>query len=212
VATWAMLAGLGEEERRQVLSVARRRRFARGEVVFHRGDPADTLHLVAAGCFAVRIITPVGDVATLGLVGPGGSFGELALVRAEHTRSATVQALQAGETFALQRAELDDLRARDARLQAFLLHVLAERVAELTEQLVEALYTPAPQRVRHALQTLASAYADASGDATIPLTQDDLAGLAGTSRLTVSRVLRGLRADGRVTVARGRITVLGGPP
>jgi CRP/FNR family transcriptional regulator, cyclic AMP receptor protein len=211
VRTWPMLAGLGEEEVRHMLALARRRRFARGEVVFHRGDPADTLHLVAAGCFAVRVVTPVGDAATLTLVGPGGSFGELALMRTRHTRSATVQALQAGETYALQRADLDRLRAHP-QLEAFLVHLLAERVAELTERLVEALYTPAPQRVRQTLRELAAAYADGSGDATIPLTQDDLAGLAGTSRLTVSRVLRDLRAEGRVRVGRGRITVLAGPP
>ena len=42
---------------RRVLQIARRRTFARREVVFHRGDPADTLHLVYSGRFAVRIGT-----------------------------------------------------------------------------------------------------------------------------------------------------------
>jgi CRP-like cAMP-binding protein len=35
------------------LANARRRRFAKGEVVFHEGDPGDTLHLIAKGHFAV---------------------------------------------------------------------------------------------------------------------------------------------------------------
>ena len=42
--------------------------------------------LVAFGCFAVRVITPVGDVASLSLFGPGECFGELALIRPEHSQ------------------------------------------------------------------------------------------------------------------------------
>jgi len=41
------------------------------------------------------------------------------------------------------------------------------------------------------------------------LTQEDLASLAGTSRLTVSRVLRDMRARGQVEVSRGRLVVRG---
>jgi CRP/FNR family cyclic AMP-dependent transcriptional regulator len=71
VSDWAILSALGDDEARGVLTSARRRRFKRGEVVFHRDDPADTLHLVSSGCLAVRVITPLGSVATLQLVGPG---------------------------------------------------------------------------------------------------------------------------------------------
>jgi len=42
-----------------------------GEVVFHRSDPADAIHLVAKGRFDVRITTPPGDVVALGIRGPG---------------------------------------------------------------------------------------------------------------------------------------------
>jgi hypothetical protein len=39
---WAIPSALGDDEARGVLTSARRRRFKRGEVVFHRDDPADT--------------------------------------------------------------------------------------------------------------------------------------------------------------------------
>ncbi len=51
---WPILAGVPEEDARRVLSIARRRTFDRREVVFHHGDPADSLHLVYTGRFAVR--------------------------------------------------------------------------------------------------------------------------------------------------------------
>jgi CRP-like cAMP-binding protein len=85
--------------------------------------------------------------------------------------------------------------------------LLADRIAELTDRLVEALYTPAPRRVRRMVDQLAEQYREPGGDAVIPLTQDDLAGLAGTSRLTVNRVLQDMRRRGQVELTRGRIRV-----
>ncbi|HWG81610.1 MAG TPA: Crp/Fnr family transcriptional regulator [Gaiellales bacterium] len=208
VSDWAILSALGDDEARGVLTSARRRRFKRGEVVFHRDDPADTLHLVSSGCLAVRVITPLGSVATLQLVGPGECFGELALLGGAHVRSAKVEAISASETYALSRTDLDRLRAQHREIDAFLVELLGQRVAELTERLVEALYTPAPRRVRLMLDGLAERYREPSGRATIPLTQDDLAGLAGTSRLTVNRVLHELQRAGQVEIGRGRVTVL----
>jgi len=110
----------------------------------------------------------------------------------------------------MRTALFSDVHGNAVALDAFLVDLLAARVAELTDRLVEALYTPAPQRVRLVLDELCDRYRDESGTAAIPLTQDDLAGLAGTSRLTVSRVLRALKAQGSVEVRRGRISVRGG--
>jgi CRP/FNR family transcriptional regulator, cyclic AMP receptor protein len=205
---WMLLSMLDERETQLLLASARRRTYRRGEVVFHRDDPADTVHLVSSGSFAVRVITPLGDVVTLGIVGPGGWFGELALVRSSHARSATVSALSQAETHVVGVAEFDRLRRECPQLDRVLIEFFAHRVAELSERLVESLYTPAPERVRRLLRDLAERYADpATGAAVIPLTQEDLAGLAGTSRLTVSRVLRELRAEGAVQVGRGRIVI-----
>src|SRR6478736_8355886 len=106
-----LLAGIPEAEAQRLLAVARRRRFARGEVVFHRDDPADCLHLIAKGRFAVRVVTPLGDTATLAVRGVGDNFGETALLALKPRRSATVSALEPAETFVLDADELEQLRA-----------------------------------------------------------------------------------------------------
>ena len=60
---WPLLDGLPDEDVKRLLSVARRRTFAKGEVVFHRDDPADSLHLVVRGRFGARVVTPLGEVS-----------------------------------------------------------------------------------------------------------------------------------------------------
>jgi CRP-like cAMP-binding protein len=207
VPDWPILSPLSEDERHQVLLLARRRRFQRGEVVVHRDDPADAMHLIQSGSLAVRVLTPLGDMATLAIVGPGGVVGEMGLIRPAGMRSATIQALAPTETYSLNREAFDRLRREHPAIDALLVRILADRVVEVTERLLDALYTPAPRRVASFIETLADRYRDGSGTATIPLTQEDLASLAGTSRLTVSRVLREMRARGQVEVGRGRLTV-----
>jgi CRP/FNR family transcriptional regulator, cyclic AMP receptor protein len=205
---WPVLASLDDAQRTEVLAVARRRTFRRGEVVVHRGDPADTVHLIVKGRFAVRIGTPLGDTATLAILRPGETFGELALVGAEQRRSATVAALEAGETRSLHQHDFHALRRRHPQATDALIEVLAAQVQRLSRQLVEALYLPADQRVMLRVQQLAELYRDGDAEVEIPLTQEDIAGLAGTARATVNRVLRACEERGLVELRRGRTVVL----
>ncbi len=194
---------LPEAELRRLVTIARRRRFARSEVVFHRGDPADALHLIAGGHFAARLETREGDTVTISVHGPGDAFGELALLGAEPIRSTTVAALAAGETYAVHRDDFERLRREYPEVNDVLARVLAQRLRRTSELLAEALFASAETRVLRRLGELSELYA-----ATIPLSQGELAGLAGTSRATVNRVLRGEVERGAVALRRGSITVL----
>lgn len=203
MADWELFRDLPETELRQVLAVARRRRFERREVVFHRGDPADTLHLVSRGRFAVRVTTQLGDTATIAVHGPGEAFGELALVDPGAPRSTTVAALEPAETFAIHRDDFRRLRREHPSVDAVLVQVLGARLRRASELLVEALYVPAETRVLRRILELAGLY----GGNVVPLTQEDVAGLAGTSRATVNRVLRAEATRGTVELRRGRVVV-----
>ncbi len=205
---WRVLEGVPEEDLHRLLSVARRRTFARNEVVFHRGDPAEALHLISSGRFAVRIMTPLGDTATLAILGPGEAFGELALVGEDPERSATVAALERGETLSISRADLQRLRREHPGVNELLLRLLAARIRRMNDLLVEALYVPADKRVLRRLRELAQLYAADEGPSVIPLTQEEIAELAGTSRATVNRVLRAEQHRGSLELRRGRTVVL----
>jgi CRP-like cAMP-binding protein len=194
---WRLLAGVSPGDVERLLAVTERRRFARGQVVFHEDDEGDALHFVSEGRFGVRA-----DGLLLTVIGPGDAFGELALVGGGR-RGATVQALADGETRALARPAFAALRRQRPAVDAALAAILAWRVRELTAQLAEAHHVEAEVRVRRRLVELARAFGGA-----IPLTQDEIAQTAGTSRATVNRVLREAEAAGLVALGRGRTTVL----
>ena len=205
---WALFAGIPGDDVRAVLALARRSTYRRGEVVFHRHDPADAVHLVVKGRFDVRITTAHGDVVALAIRGPGETFGEIAVVTGAE-RSATVTALEPGETLVVRGSELRRLAREHQSVDEVLVRVLAEHVAFLSERLVEAYTIDAEARVARRVLELARVYGGAP-PVVIPLIQEDLAALAGTSRATVNRVLRDAERRGLVQVGRGR-TVLVDP-
>jgi CRP-like cAMP-binding protein len=201
---WRLLDPLDDEERRRLLSVARRRRYRRAEVVFHEGDPGDSLHLLERGHVSIRRSTPMGDVVALLVLGPGDVFGELALVGGGTVRSSTVQALDAVETLTLHREQFDELRQEHPGVDRILVEALSAGIQRLSDRLLETLYVPVHTRVLRRLVELAEVY----GTDGIPLTQDDLAGLAGTSRPSANKALRAAEDAGLVKVGRGRVAVL----
>jgi CRP/FNR family transcriptional regulator, cyclic AMP receptor protein len=205
---WRMLEGVPEEEVRRLLSVARRRTFARNEVVFHQGDPAEAMHLIWSGRFAVRIRTPIGDATMLAILGPGELFGELALLGEDPDRSATVIALERGETRSIARGDFSRLLREHPEVNELLLRLLAVRIRRTNDLLAEALYVPADKRVLRRLRELAELYGGGEEAHVIPLTQEEIAELAGTSRATVNRVLRAEQRYGSLELKRGRTTVL----
>jgi CRP-like cAMP-binding protein len=201
---WPVLASLAPAERDELLRAGRRRRFAKGEVVFHHGDPADSLHLLDSGRVVVRVLTPQGEQAILTILGPGQVFGELALIDGHAHRTATITALQACETIVLRRRQFDKLRELHPQVNTFLLASLAAQVNRLSEHLLEVLFSPTPHRVQRRLLILADEF---DGEP-IAITQEELALMAGTTRTTVNEILRDLERRGTVRIGRGRLEVL----
>lgn len=205
---WPLLADVPAEDVHEVLGIARRRTFRRGEVVFHEGDPGDSLHLIVDGRFASRVQTRLGDVALLAVHGPGQAFGELALLTPDAPRSATVAALEAAETRAVYCTDFARLRHRHPGVNDVLLQILADQLRRSNERVLEAHYLEADVRVLRRLRDLAQVYKRTDdGTVTIPLTQEELAEMAGTSRATVNKILREEAARGTVELRRGRTIV-----
>ena len=204
---WRLLEEVPAEQVRDLLQIARRRRFARNEVVFHRDDPGDSLHLISKGRFAIQVMTPLGDTATIAIRGPGESFGEMALVGSMR-RSATVAALQESETFSIYQPDFERLRRHHPAVNDVLVRFLVSEVRMLNERLLEALYVPVERRVLRRLVELADLYSASDGIPEINLTQEAISELAGAARPTVNRVLREEAERGTIELLRGRTRIL----
>jgi CRP-like cAMP-binding protein len=107
----------------------------------------------------------------------------------------------------ITRSEFEALRARDARVDRFLVSVLAERNRALTAQLVELLSCPVETRIYRRLLSFAELAGGDEDHGWIRLGQSDLATLAGTTRSTVNRALRRAEDRGIVELTRGGVRI-----
>ena len=145
----------------------------------------------------MRVTSTGGDVATLAVLSPGRFFGELALLQEHHTRTATVVALEPTETVTLSRAVFAEARRSHPELVDVVNRLLAETVERLSQALLEAMYLGVDERVARRLVELAEIYRSGAARVVVPITQDDLAGMAGTTRPTANLVLGRLAEAGR---------------
>src|ERR1700726_916488 len=75
-----LFADLAAENIRALMSVAKRRTFRNGEVIFHREDPGQVLYVIKEGKVKICLISPDGQEISLVVFGKGEHFGELSLL------------------------------------------------------------------------------------------------------------------------------------
>lgn len=205
---WPLLAGLEEGSRRELLAIARWRRYVRGEVVVRDVDPADAMHLIGSGRLSVHVSMPTGATVMTHVFGPGDFFGEAALlVPGAGQRPATVTALEPAETLLVPDAAFRVLAERRPAVHRFVTALLATRVEVLTSRVFEALYMGVDDRLRARLRALSKVYGDGVRPVVVPLNQSQLADLTGGTRPTVNQALQRLAEQGLVRVGRGRLEI-----
>lgn len=200
--SWSLESAIPGEHLDPLLDAARRRRFERGDIVFHEGDPGDTLHVVSSGRFGVVTGTADGDRVMLDIMSAGEVFGELSIFGADRIRSATVLTLEPGETRSVDAESVADLCARVPGAASFFLRLLAERSIHHTTRLLEIVFVPAEIRVLRRIVELGSAFPDG-----ISLTQEQVGEMAFTSRATVNKVLRAEAEAGALELGRGMVVI-----
>jgi CRP-like cAMP-binding protein len=185
-----------------------RRRFRRGEIIFHQGDRGDTLHLVCSGAVKIVLSSPEGDEAIIATLRRGDAFGELALLDDE-PRSAMAVALEPCETWILARDRFRQLLDRDPGLRDALLASLARELRRLTWQVEELHFLDLAGRLAIRLARLSREAAPGSCEVRLdwPYTQSDLAAMIGGTRQSVNKLLSGFVERGLLVIERDSLLI-----
>lgn len=205
----ALFAHADEEALRELARALRHRRFRRNEVIFHQGDPGDSLHVVASGQIKILLLSAEGEEAIIATLRPGDFFGELALLDGA-PRSATAVAVDPAETLVLPRPVFRELLERSEGLRDALLTGLAHELRRLTGQVEELYFLDLAGRLATRLTRLArEAHPQAEHEVRLdwPFTQSDLASMIGGSRQSVNRLLSLLVEDGLVRIEPDHLVI-----
>lgn len=204
----ALFRDVGDDAIAELIRQLRRQRFRRGEVIFHQGDPGESLHVVNAGAIKIVLPSAEGEEAIIATLRLGDFFGELALLD-DAPRSATAVALETSETLALPRTAFRDLLDRDPRLRDALLAGLAHELRRLTSHVEELHFLDLAGRLAIRLARLARDADPTSREVRLdwPFTQSDLANMIGGTRQSVNKLLAVLVERGLVQIERDTLVV-----
>ena len=198
--------GLLEPAEHELLAaVGTLREFEPGAVVCHEGEPTQHVLVVRRGLLRVTATSANGHEMVLAVRGAGDIVGERAAVDGL-PRSATIRALGHAAALVIPPARFTDLCGRQPRIAWAVLTVVVSRQRDTDRQRVQFSGT-ATQRVAAVLLDVALHRGVGSSGA-VSLSQEELAGIAGTSRESLVRVLRALRSEGIVRTSRRRIDIL----
>lgn len=207
--TDSILGRLPDSVLDECLKRARITRFAKGEAIYRRGEPGDSLMIVLSGRIKISNITGEAREVVLNFLGEGDLNGELAALDGKG-RSADATALEPTEVAVLYRRDLIPILERHPEALMSVIAVLCEKL-RMTSAMVEHGLLQMTGKAAGGLLRLAKLHGLETRDGLlidIKLSQKDLGGYLGMSRENTSRELARLREDDIIRLDGSRILIL----
>jgi CRP/FNR family cyclic AMP-dependent transcriptional regulator len=199
----ALLGSMPTPDLERVLAISRLRTFRRGQVVFTKGDPGDTLIVVVSGRVKVIVRSADGGELTLTIIPPGGVFGDLSIADGG-PRSADAETLEESQLLLIPRETIQEICARVPPAAQALANSVAAALRRLTEAASDLVFLDLPRRVA---RVLASQAPDDDGVIRLKLRQEELAHQVGATRQSVNAAVRAFHKRGWVQIHDGAVIV-----
>lgn len=188
---------LEERNLEEIADLLIERKFPKDAIAIEEGVPGDYMYFIQQGQVKVTKTSADGREKILELLEAGDFFGEMALLD-RGLRSASIKTTQPCVLLALSRQDFVTLLRHNPEISLALVREVTRRLREADEQIRALLFERVERRVRRSLERLArEPHPTRLGYLrTSAVTHQQLADLVGTSRETVTRVLKGLREEG----------------
>lgn len=204
--TLPLFEGLPDEDMASVSAIARERRYRKGTILFNEGDPGEAIFFVKEGRVRVTRLSASGQEQVLRVWGPGSGIGLVVLAdKADYP--ATAQVVEDAIFYAFRVDDLLALIPDSQPLAANAFRLVGQRL-RLARDTAHDL---AVHNTHGRLASLLLKTAEEQGGRrrlTLGLTHQDIAGMIGTSRETVTRVLADFRRTKCMAVEGEEMVIL----
>lgn len=215
---------LAPDELDRIALCTRQQRSARGEILFHRGDPAAGMHVIVVGQIKLAFASSSGDEKVVDILGPGQSFGE-AVMFLETRHVVSAHALADSLLLFISREAIFEELERDPKFARRVIGGLARRLHYLmndleavsmrsgTERLIGYLLSQRAITDRDDKHTDDKNTDDSDSDTgplrvTLPATKGMIASRLNLTQEHFSRILHELVSRGMITVKGRDILIL----
>jgi CRP/FNR family transcriptional regulator/CRP/FNR family cyclic AMP-dependent transcriptional regulator len=197
-----------------ITSLARhaiRRRYPKDAVIFFENEEGDFFFMILEGRIKVTILGDDGREVILSMLGQGDFFGEMALLDNE-PRSATAIAVEESELLSLHRNDFQAVLSDNRSIMGALIRILTARLRRANHQISTLALLDVYGRVARVIVDMAREEGKRLKDGRIAFrraTHQEIANRIGTTRETVTRMLKDLERQGLIQM-QGREMVVQG--
>lgn len=182
-----------DEDLAELAGVVIERRFPKSATIVEEGLPGDYMYVIREGRVKVTKASDDGREKILDILEAGNFFGDMALFD-RAPRSASVKTLQESRLLALSRRDVLAVLQRSPDFAMSIIQVLIQRLRETDEQASAMSFQGVKARAQGLLGRVAEQQSDGRR-LTPSLTHQQIADMIGSSRETVTRVVKQLKQD-----------------
>jgi CRP-like cAMP-binding protein len=200
--TVPIFSELSDKDIESLARVASRKKCPKDTVVFFENEEGDSFFMILQGRIKVTILGDDGREVILSVLGPGDFFGEMALLDNE-PRSATAIAVEDSELLSLHRNDFQHVLGENAGITTALIRVLSARLRKANHQISTLALLDVYGRVARVILDMAREEGKRLKDGRISFrraTHQEIANRIGTTRETVTRMLKDLERQGMIQV------------
>lgn len=203
--------GLSPTELERVNDLLHSRQVPAGTNIITVAEPGEVAYIILEGTVKIHVETADGGEVILVILGSGEIVGELSVVDSLG-RSANVVTMEESTICWIDRSTFWQWMDTMPVMMHNLIRILSRRIRLANAQIQSLASLDVYGRVARQLLAFAQEYGDKqpNGDMLIPirLTQSDIAGMIGATRVRVNQVLVAYRQRGHISVDHNyRITV-----
>lgn len=190
-----LFASMNEDELSALATIAMERRYQKGRIIFMEGEPGEAIYFLKSGLVKVNKQDEDGREHILHYVNPGDVFAEVVLFDAGGY-PATAEVVEDAEVGMIRNRDMDYVLVKNPEMALDLLKIMARRLRNAQHQIMELALKDTTRRLAGLLLKLADEHGvktESGVQICLPLTNQELANMVGTSRETVNRILSEFR-------------------
>lgn len=169
-----------------IAAAGKLRELVRGDVLFEAGDDPDSLYVVLSGRIAIAIGNRPFDhrESVIALMDEGDLFGEMGMLDTSN-RSAGARALETSTVLEIPYSAVREQLDMSNHLLWNVIRMLSQRLRAMDQALADSVFLDVTGRTAKRLLDLSGG----NDEFTLPVTQEELAGMVGASRERVNKAI-----------------------
>ncbi|MDQ7097180.1 Crp/Fnr family transcriptional regulator [Desulfosporosinus sp. PR] len=191
-----LFQGLKREQLTDLCQCTQRKRFCKGDYLFHQGEITSTIYLIKSGKLKLVQTDQEGHNTILDICGPGEVLGEMSLYREQNEPSSAI-AMEELYACCFNKLQFESLIKRDPSFALRIIAYLGQKRYETLLRTGKETGLPVKERLLQLFYRLAEEHGRTTPTATLidlKITQQELAEMIGSSRVMVVQALKELKA------------------